>query len=320
MSPVIEGGDVIETLGDRILGRVVARDVVRPESDEILVPAGTMIDEAWVERIEAMGIDEVCARSPVTCSSRNGVCSMCYGRDLARGHRVNQGEAVGVIAAQSIGEPGTQLTMRTFHIGGAASRAVAVDHIQVKSSGTVRLENLKSVENVEGKLVAVSRSGELSLMDSHGRERERYKIPYGALLHVKDGDKVEMGAQVAQWDPHTHPMVAELAGVVSFEDFIAGVTVSEEVDEVTGLTSLVVIDPKMRGAEGKDLRPTIRLLDASGEPLDIPGTSQPAQYFPPAGAIINCTNGEKTSIGDVLARIPQASSKTRDITGGLPRV
>ena len=320
MSPIVEGGDVVEPLGVRILGRVTAEDVYPVDSDEVLCPSGTLLDEQWIEKFEASGVDRVLVRSPITCETRYGICAACYGRDLARGSTVNQGEAVGVIAAQSIGEPGTQLTMRTFHIGGAASRAVAVDHIQVKSSGTVRLENLKSVENVEGKLVAVSRSGELSLMDSHGRERERYKIPYGALLHVKDGDKVEMGAQVAQWDPHTHPMVAELAGVVSFEDFIAGVTVSEEVDEVTGLTSLVVIDPKMRGAEGKDLRPTIRLLDASGEPLDIPGTSQPAQYFPPAGAIINCTNGEKTSIGDVLARIPQASSKTRDITGGLPRV
>ncbi|HSH26985.1 MAG TPA: DNA-directed RNA polymerase subunit beta', partial [Wenzhouxiangella sp.] len=227
---------------------------------------------------------------------------------------------VGVIAAQSIGEPGTQLTMRTFHIGGAASRAIAVDHIEVKSGGSVRLYNLKSVENVDGKLVAVSRSGELSIIDSHGRERERYKIPYGALLHVKEGDSVDVGQQVANWDPHTHPVVAELAGVASFHDFISGVTVEEEVDEITGLTSKVVTDPKKRGSEGKDLRPMIRLLDKKGKVLNIPGTEQPAQYYLPSGAVINCTDGEEIKVGDVVARIPQESSKTRDITGGLPRV
>jgi len=320
MLPIVEGGDVVEPLGERILGRVVGQDIYPVDSDEVLCPRGTLIDEAWVDRLEEAGIDRVLVRSPITCETRHGICATCYGRDLARGATVNHGEAVGVIAAQSIGEPGTQLTMRTFHIGGAASRAVAIDHIEVKSGGSVRLYNLKSVENVDGKLVAVSRSGELSVIDSHGRERERYKIPYGALLHIKEGDKVEVGQQVANWDPHTHPVVAELAGVASFHDFIAGVTVTEEVDEVTGLTSMVVTDPKKRGSEGKDLRPMIRLIDKKGKQLNIPGTEQPAQYYLPAGAVINCSDGQEITVGDVVARIPQESSKTRDITGGLPRV
>jgi DNA-directed RNA polymerase subunit beta' len=320
MLPIVEGGDVVEPLGERILGRVVGEDIYPADSDDVLCPRDTLLDEAWVETLENAGIDRVLVRSPITCETRHGVCAACYGRDLARGTVVNQGEAVGVIAAQSIGEPGTQLTMRTFHIGGAASRAVAVDHIEIKSGGSVRLYNLKSVENVDGKLVAVSRSGELSIIDSHGRERERYKIPYGALLHVKEGDKVDVGQQVANWDPHTHPVVAELAGTASFHDFIGGVTVTEEVDEVTGLTSMVVTDPKKRGSEGKDLRPMIRLLDKKGKVLNIPGTEQPAQYYLPAGAVINCTDGQEIKVGDVVARIPQESSKTRDITGGLPRV
>ena len=320
MLPIVEGGDVVEPLRHRILGRVVGEDIYPADSDELLCPRGTLLDEEWVETLDSHGIDRVLVRSPITCETRHGICAACYGRDLARGAMVNQGEAVGVIAAQSIGEPGTQLTMRTFHIGGAASRAIAVDHIEVKSAGSVRLYNLKSVENVDGKLVAVSRSGELSIIDSHGRERERYKIPYGALLHVKEGDSVDVGQQVANWDPHTHPVVAELAGVASFHDFISGVTVEAEVDEITGLTSKVVTDVKKRGSEGKDLRPMIRLLDKKGKVLNIPGTEQPAQYYLPSGAVINCTDGEEIKVGDVVARIPQESSKTRDITGGLPRV
>jgi DNA-directed RNA polymerase subunit beta' len=320
MIPIVEGGDVVEPLGERILGRVVAEDIYPADSDEVLCPRGTLLDEKWVATLEENAIDRVLVRSPITCDTRYGICGQCYGRDLARGSAVNTGEAVGVIAAQSIGEPGTQLTMRTFHIGGAASRAVAVDQIEVKSDGTVRLYNLKSVENSDGKLVAVSRSGELSLIDSHGRERERYKIPYGAVLSVREGDGVKAGEVVANWDPHTHPVVAEVAGQTQFQDFIEGVTVAEQTDEVTGLSSMVVIDPKKRASEGKDLRPTIRLVDDKGKPLMLPGTSQPAQNFLPAGAVINCRDGEQVQVGDVLARIPQESSKTRDITGGLPRV
>jgi len=320
MLPIVEGGDVVEPLGERILGRVLAEDVYPADSDDVLCERGTLLDEQWVATLEEHAIDRVLVRSPITCETRYGICGQCYGRDLARGSSVNAGEAVGVIAAQSIGEPGTQLTMRTFHIGGAASRAVAIDQIQVKSAGTVRLFNLKSVENSEGKLVAVSRSGELSLIDSHGRERERYKIPYGAVISIREGDTVAAGQIVANWDPHTHPVVAEVAGKTSFQDFIEGVTVAEQTDEVTGLTSSVVIDPKKRGSEGKDLRPTIRLIDEKGKPLMLPGTAQPAQNFLPAGAVINCRDGQEVKVGDVLARIPQESSKTRDITGGLPRV
>ena len=320
MLPIVEGGDVVEPLGERILGRVLAEDVYPADSDEVLCERGTLLDEQWVATLEEHAIDRVLVRSPITCETRFGICAQCYGRDLARGSSVNSGEAVGVIAAQSIGEPGTQLTMRTFHIGGAASRAVAVDQIQIKSTGTVRLFNLKSVENSEGKLVAVSRSGELSLIDSHGRERERYKIPYGAVLSIREGNSVTSGQVVANWDPHTHPVVAEVAGKTSFQDFIEGVTVAEQTDEVTGLTSSVVIDPKKRGSAGRDLRPTIRLIDEKGKPLMLPGTSQPAQNFLPAGAVINCRDGQEVNVGDILARIPQESSKTRDITGGLPRV
>ena len=245
---------------------------------------------------------------------------MCYGRDLARGHLVNIGEAVGVIAAQSIGEPGTQLTMRTFHIGGAASRAAAVDNVTVKTTGTLKFNNIKTVQHSQGHLVAVSRSGEVSVLDAQGRERERYKVPYGATIDVKDGAPVKAGQTVSQWDPHTHPIVSEVAGVVSFSDFIDGVTVQSQTDELTGLDSAVVTDPKRRGTAAKDLRPMVKLQDKKGKELKLPGTDVPAQYFLPAGAIVSIQDGAEVGVGDVVARIPQETSKTRDITGGLPRV
>jgi DNA-directed RNA polymerase subunit beta' len=320
MTPVIEGGDIIESLGDRILGRVVARDVVRPGSDEILVPAGTMIDEAWVERIEAMGIDEVFVRSAITCETAHGICAQCYGRDLARGHRANRGEAIGVIAAQSIGEPGTQLTMRTFHIGGAASRASAVDNVEVKQDGTVRLHNIKIVQRETGEYVAVSRSGELAVADSAGRERERYKIPYGAVLSVEDGSQVAGGAVVAKWDPHTHPIITEVAGKVAFSGMEEGLSVRRQTDELTGLTSIEVMDPAERPSAGKDLKPAVTLLDESGNELTLANSNQPAHYMLPAYAILSLNDGSHVGVGDVIARIPQEGSKTRDITGGLPRV
>ena len=320
MSPVIEGGDVVEPLRERVLGRVAATDIYRPGTDELICAAGTMLDETVVERFEVAGIDQIRVRSPITCNSRIGVCAQCYGRDLARGHRVNMGEAVGVIAAQSIGEPGTQLTMRTFHIGGAASRAAAVSAIEIKNGGTVRLHNIKTVRHHSGNLVAVSRSGELTVIDDKGLEKERYKVPYGATLRVADGDSVVGGQVVANWDPHTHPVVTEVAGTLAFEDFIEGVTVQAQVDEVTGLTSRVVIDPKQRPATGKDLRPLIKLLDDNGNELNIAGTDLPARYFLTAGAIVSVEDAGQVGVGDILARIPQESSKTRDITGGLPRV
>jgi DNA-directed RNA polymerase subunit beta' len=230
------------------------------------------------------------------------------------------GEAVGVIAAQSIGEPGTQLTMRTFHIGGAASRAAAVNSVEIKSKGTVRLHNLKTVHHEKGHWVAVSRSGELGVIDEFGRERERYKIPYGAMVMVKDGATVQAGQILATWDPHTHPVVTEVAGFIKFQDFIDGMTVSSQVDDVTGLSSTVVMDPKQRSSGGKDLRPVVRLVNAKGKEVTFANTEIPAVYSLPAGAIVSLEDGAKVAVGDVIARIPQESSKTRDITGGLPRV
>jgi len=321
MTPVIEGGDIIESLGDRVLGRIVIRDVIRPgTADEIAVTAGTMLDERWVERLEEMGIDEIEVRSPITCETRYGICSMCYGRDLARGHRVNMGEAIGVVAAQSIGEPGTQLTMRTFHIGGAASRATAADSIQVKAAGTVRLHNLKFVERSDGNLVAVSRSGELAVSDARGRERERYKLPYGATIKVADHSEVGAGDVVATWDPHTHPIITEVAGTVKFSGMEEGITIRRQTDELTGLSSISVMDPAERPAAGKDMRPAVSLVDKKGKQLCLAGTNVPAHYFLPANAIISMEDGAEIGVGDVIARIPQEGSKTRDITGGLPRV
>ncbi|MFK5950736.1 MAG: DNA-directed RNA polymerase subunit beta' [Methylococcales bacterium] len=320
MVPIIEGGDVVEPLSHRVLGRVVVNDVLRQSDDEVLIPSGTMIDESMVSVLEENNIDSLLVRSIITCDARQGICAKCYGRDLGRGHMVNLGEAVGVVAAQSIGEPGTQLTMRTFHIGGAASRAAAISNVQVKSAGTIRLNNLKTVKNKDSNLVAVSRSGEVGVVDSYGRERERYKIPYGSVLTVDDGSPVDTGDIIVTWDPHTHPVVTEVNGSIQLIDFVDGVTVQEQSDEVTGLTSRVVTDPKQRSAAGKELRPMVKLVDEQGDPVNLPGTDIPAQYFLPTGAIAGIKDGSEVKVGDVLARIPQESSKTRDITGGLPRV
>jgi len=320
MVPIIEGGDVVEPLQERVLGRVVAVDVVKPDTDEVLIEAGTFLDEEWVERVDEMGIDEIKVRSAITCEAVHGVCASCYGRDLARGHRVNMGEAVGVIAAQSIGEPGTQLTMRTFHIGGAASRSAAANNISVKNNGSIRLHNIKVVKQESGNLVAVSRSGEIGIVDEAGREKERYKVPYGAIISTAEGDSVEGGEIVATWDPYTHPIITEVDGKAQFGEFIDGTSVQKEQDEITGLSSTVVIDPKQRPAAGKDMRPMVKLVDAKGDDLMIAGTDIPAQYFLPAGAIVGIEDGDEVKVGDVVARIPQESSKTRDITGGLPRV
>jgi DNA-directed RNA polymerase subunit beta' len=320
LTPIVEGGDVVEPLRERVLGRTLSRDVHVPGSDKIVAPAGTLLDERWVDYFETLSVDEVVVRSAITCESVYGICATCYGRDLARGHRVNMGEAVGVIAAQSIGEPGTQLTMRTFHVGGAASRAVAADGIEVKSTGTVKLHNIKTVVHDSGHLVAVSRSGEVSVIDEHGRERERYKIPYGATITVGEGDAVKAGQSMAKWDPHTHPIVVEVSGHAKFVDFVDGVTVTREMDEVTGVSTLVVTEAKTRTGAAKDLRPAIRLVDGRGKDLKFPGTDIPATYNLPPKAIVTVEDGQKVGVGDVAARIPQESSKTRDITGGLPRV
>jgi DNA-directed RNA polymerase subunit beta' len=322
MTPIVEGGDVLEPLRDRVLGRVVLRDVIVPGSRKGggFVPAGTLLDERLVDKLEAASVDEVWVRSPITCELPFGVCAKCYGRDLARGMLVNIGESVGVIAAQSIGEPGTQLTMRTFHVGGAASRAVAADGVDARGAGTTRFHNLKTVKHADGHLVAVSRSGEIGVIDANGRERERYKIPYGAVINVKDDQQVQAGQRMAKWDPHTHPIVTELAGRVKFEDFEEGVTVNRETDDITGVATLVVTEPKSRGAAGKDLRPLVKLVDGRNRELTFPDTEIPASYTLPPKAIVTVEDGAEVRIGDVIARIPQEASKSRDITGGLPRV
>ncbi len=254
MQLLIEGGDIVEPLHERVLGRVVAQDVYIPKNKDPIVTAGTLLDEEWVEKLESIGVDQVHVRSPITCETRYGLCAKCYGRDLARGHLVNTGEAVGIIAAQSIGEPGTQLTMRTFHIGGAASRATAANNIQVKNKGVSRLHNIKTVTNESGNLVAVSRSGELTVADEFGRERERYKLPYGAVLTVHDNSEVEAGQVIATWDPHTHPVISEVSGQLKFVDLVDGITMNRQTDEMTGLSSIVVIDAKQKGTAGRDLR------------------------------------------------------------------
>jgi DNA-directed RNA polymerase subunit beta' len=316
----IEGGEIVVPLSERVLGRVVAEDVSLPGGDDVVVSRGTLLDEHWSSLLEERGVDQIYARSPISCESRYGICAACYGRDLARSHLVNIGEAVGVIAAQSIGEPGTQLTMRTFHIGGAASQSAAVNNVQVKSKGRVKLHNIKLVQHASGHFVAVSRSGEIVISDTHGRDRERYKVPYGATVKVAEGAEVEPGQIIAQWDPHTHPVVTEVAGFAKFIDLIDGVTMNRQTDEVTGLTSIVVTDSKQRGPGGKELRPMIRLSDKDSNDLCLPGTTLPAHYFLPTNAIVNIEDGSAVGVGDIVARIPQETSKTRDITGGLPRV
>ncbi len=320
MAPIVEGGDIVEPLRDRVLGRVLAEPVLIPGTDKVAFDAGTMLDEATVQELDDLKVDHLMVRSPITCEIRYGVCSQCYGRDLARGHRINIGEAVGVIAAQSIGEPGTQLTMRTFHIGGAASRSAAVNNIEIKSTGVAQLRNIKTVAHHKGYLVAVSRSGEIIVINDQGQERERYKVPYGATITIEDNTDVTQGQILANWDPHTHPVVTEVEGKIKFEDFIDGVTVAEQVDEFTGLTSIVVLDPKSRGGAGKDLRPVAKLVDDEGTEICFANTEIPAVYALPVGAIITMADGAAVSVGDIIARIPQESSKTRDITGGLPRV
>jgi DNA-directed RNA polymerase subunit beta' len=320
MTPLVEGGDVVEPIRERVLGRVTAVDVIAPASGVVVLKGGTLLDEQAVAELEASSIDQLVVRSPITCETRYGVCAQCYGRDLARGHRVDKGVAVGVIAAQSIGEPGTQLTMRTFHIGGAASRSAAVNSVEIKTTGTIRMFNVKTVKHEKkGHHISTSRSGEIAVLDKFGRERERYKIPYGANLDIQDKESVEPGQLIATWDPHTHPVVTEVGGRLQFEDFIDGVTVTSQLDDITGLTSIVVLDPAQRSA-GTDYRPTATLVNSKNEPVFFPNTDIPAIYALPSGAVLSMADGDMVFVGDVIARLPQESSKTRDITGGLPRV
>ncbi len=322
MKAVVQGGDVIEALRDRILGRTASGDIIDPATQETVFEDGTLLTEDVVDQIDALGIDEVKVRTPLTCETRYGLCAKCYGRDLGRGYLVNAGEAVGVIAAQSIGEPGTQLTMRTFHIGGAASRAAAASQVESKSNGKIAFNaSMRYVSNVKGEAIIITRSAEVIVLDDAGRERERHKLPYGATLTVKDGDAIKAGAVLGTWDPHTRPIITEYAGQVKFENVEEGITVAKQVDEVTGLSTLVVIDPKRKAsATNKGVRPLVKLLDESGNEVKLAGTDTPVTVTFQVGAIITVKDGQQVGVGEVMARIPQESAKTRDITGGLPRV
>ncbi|HCE95028.1 MAG: DNA-directed RNA polymerase subunit beta' [Burkholderiales bacterium GWA2_64_37] len=320
MRAIVEGGEVIESLRDRILGRTAAEDVLHPENRSVLVSAGVMLDEDLIEELEAAGVDEVKVRTALTCETRYGLCAKCYGRDLGRGGLINLGEAVGVIAAQSIGEPGTQLTMRTFHIGGAASRAAIASSVEAKSNGVIGFNaTMRYVSNTKGELVVIARSGEIIIHDEHGRERERHKVPYGATLTVKADQTIKAGTILANWDPLTRPIITEFAGQTKFENVEEGLTVAKQVDEVTGLSTLVVIDPKRRGA-AKVVRPQVKLIDAQGNEVKIPGTDHSVTIGFQVGALIQVRDGQDVGPGEVLARIPVEGQKTRDITGGLPRV
>ena len=320
ITPHVNGGDVVETLRDRVLGRTLAADVLKPGSKAVLIPKGALLDEKLCSVLEAHSIDHVKVRSPITCKTKFGICAKCYGRDLARGHMVNPGEAVGVIAAQSIGEPGTQLTMRTFHIGGAASRAVAESGATVRNSGKIKIENSKIVTNTEGKQVVVSRQSELVVIDDFGSVKESHKLPYGSVLEVKEGDDVKVGQTVARWDPHTHPIISEVHGFIKFLDIIEGVTVDKKEDEALGISSIEVRELAARPTQGKEKRPSVKIVDANGDDVMVPGTTVPANYMLQGKAIVQLQDGAEINIGDVIARIPQVAGGTKDITGGLPRV
>ncbi|CAL4318094.1 DNA-directed RNA polymerase subunit beta' [Buchnera aphidicola] len=320
MTPVIEGGEVKEPLRERVLGRITAENIFKSCSTEILIPRNTLLNEKWCDILEKYSIDSIKVRSVVNCDTDFGICAYCYGRDLARGHLVNKGEAIGVIAAQSIGEPGTQLTMRTFHIGGAASRAAATSSIQVKNKGKINLNNAKSVINSEGKIIITSRNVELKMLDELGRTQESYKVPYGSIMIKGHGETVNSGETIAKWDPHTMPVITEVNGYVQFIDMIDGQSITRQTDELTGLTSIIILDSAERTSIAKDLRPALKIIDSFGKDVLLPGTDMPAQYFLPGRSIVQLDNAMKISSGDTLARIPQESGGTKDITGGLPRV
>jgi len=315
ITALIEGGEVIEKMGDRILGRVTAEDVLDPVSSEVLVKAGVEIQEADVIKLDELGVDRLKIRSVLTCQSRKGVCTKCYGRDLARGRTVSIGEAVGVIAAQSIGEPGTQLTMRTFHIGGAASRRAEQSTVESKTKGTIKILNTVTVKNKEGGYTVMSRNGELVILDSNNRERERYALVYGAKLLVTDGATTEKGKLLAEWDPYSTPIITEATGTLVFEDIEEGVTMQEQFDPVTGLSHKVIVESK-----ATDKRPKIIVADAKGNPTLIQGSQRVARYMLPVGATIVAVDGQATTAGETIAKMHRETSKTKDITGGLPRV
>jgi DNA-directed RNA polymerase subunit beta' len=312
---LIEGGEIIESMRERILGRVALEEIRDPFSSEVIVRGNEEIDETLADRIEDIGIDKVKIRSVLTCKSRQGVCALCYGRDLARGRLVIVGEAIGIIAAQSIGEPGTQLTMRTFHIGGTASRRAEQTTLECRIDGRVKFINLKSVKNREGNLIVMNRNGEIAILDENGRERRRYSVIYGAKLRVKDGQKVKEGEILAEWDPYSIPVLTEVSGRVKFGDIIEGATMQEQVDEFTGLSRKVITESK-----DAELRPRISMKDEKGRTLNLPGSASQARYLLPVGANIFISEGDMVEAGDVIVKIPRETTKTKDITGGLPRV
>ncbi len=315
ISSLVEGGEIIEPIGERLLGRVALEDVVDPFTGEVLVKANEEIDEEGVRKIEEAGVDKVKIRSVLTCRSANGICVKCYGRDLARGKMVELGEAVGVIAAQSIGEPGTQLTMRTFHIGGTASRRAEQTTLEARHEGIVKFVNLNTAVNSRGELIVMSRNGEISIVDEQGREREKNPVIYGAMLKVKEGDKVKSGDILAEWDPYTTPILTDVDGIVKFGDIEEGKTMREQIDESTGFASRVIVHYRET-----DMRPRVTIKDEEGRTLKIPGTQMPARYILPVGAIITVNEGDFVKAGDIIAKIPRETTKTKDITGGLPRV
>jgi DNA-directed RNA polymerase subunit beta' len=312
---LVEGGEIIESMKERILGRVALEEIRDPFSNEVIAKGNEEIEETLADRIEDIGIDRVKIRSVLTCKSRQGVCALCYGRDLARGRLVNVGEAIGIIAAQSIGEPGTQLTMRTFHIGGTASRRAEQTTLECRIDGRVKFINLKSVKNREGNLIVMNRNGEIAILDENGRERRRYSVIYGAKLRVKDGQKVKEGEILAEWDPYSIPVLTEISGRVKFGDVIEGVTMQEQVDEFTGLSRKVITESK-----DPELRPRISIKDEKGRTLNLPGSASQARYLLPVGANIFISEGDMVEAGDVIVKIPRETTKTKDITGGLPRV
>jgi DNA-directed RNA polymerase subunit beta' len=314
--PLMEGGEVIQRVGERILGRVALEDIYDPFTDELLVAANEQITEEKVEQIEAAGIDRVLIRSVLSCRSKRGVCAMCYGRDLGRGHMVNMGEAIGIIAAQSIGEPGTQLTMRTFHIGGTASRRAEQAEIRTQYGGEIRFQDIHFVKNDKGRMVVMNRNGALAIHAPEGRERERYPVNYGAQLLVDDGQKVEPGTILADWDPYTIPIVCEVGGVVKYGDVVEGTTMQERVDPVIGKASKVIVQSRLSG----DMNPRITIKDKRGRTLKLPVTETPARYSLPVGSIISVNEGDTIQPGAVVGKIPRETTKTKDITGGLPRV
>ena len=318
VTPVIEGGNVIATLGERVLGRTAQEDILDPATGAVIVPKGKLIDEIDVENIEAAGVDKAYIRSPLTCEAKNGICAACYGRDLARGTPVNMGEAVGVIAAQSIGEPGTQLTMRTFHIGGAAQKGAEQSGIDASFDSKVKVLNYARVVNSEGKAIVLTRNCEVALIDANGREKARHRIPYGSHLLVEDGQSIVKGTRIAEWDPYTLPVITDKEGVVKYEDLVDGETMREVTDDATGITSKVVTDWKQT-SHASERKPQIVLLDDKGEVIrDANGTE--ARFFLSVDSVLSVEAGQQVRVGDILARIPRESSKTKDITGGLPRV